>query len=123
MTVRNDPYHYHNARPARSIIVAESGVHRAMFDTARVDPDDLIFPEFEPELELEGEVLELALVPVPVPELLLDILIWPDISVEKKQVTMVSPSFSNGMHDHAVNTYIVRTTAGYSSSLGMVASC
>jgi hypothetical protein len=73
---------FHNVRPARSIVVAASSVHRAALYTARVDPDDLVFPESEPEFELDGEVPEPEEVPVPEPELLPDTSTWPDTSIK-----------------------------------------
>jgi hypothetical protein len=84
--IRYGCHHYHNARPARSIAV-ETNVHRVPFDTTRGNADDLVFPEAE--LELEGR--EPAVVPVPEPELLLAIVIWPDISVKNKEVVDQPP--------------------------------
>jgi hypothetical protein len=63
---------FHNVRPARSIVVAASSVHRAPSYTTRVDPDDLAFPELEPELD--GEV--------PEPEVVF-VDVSPDISVKR----------------------------------------
>jgi hypothetical protein len=81
-------YGCHNARPARSVIVAESSVHMEPFDTAVVGADDLTFPETVRELELGEEMPELEAVPVPGTELLLVIVVWPAVSVKEEQVMM-----------------------------------
>jgi hypothetical protein len=81
-------YGCHNARPARTVIVTESSVHMEPFDTTVVDADDLTFPETERELELGEAMSELEAVLVPGAELLLVIVLWPDISVKEEQVMM-----------------------------------
>jgi hypothetical protein len=68
-------YGYHNARPARTVIVTESSVHMEPFDTTVVDADDLTFPETERELELGEAMSELEAVLVPGAELLLVIVL------------------------------------------------